>query len=374
MTIAISFMEHFISLQDPRKATHNKRHKMMDILVLTILAIICGADTWVEVEEFGEAKEEWLKTFLELPNGIPSHDTFGNFFSRLNASQLEASFLNWVKSLVKLSEGEIIAIDGKTLRGSRDKGKGRSAIHMVSAWASQNRMVLGQRKIDDKSNEITAIPELLRMLDINKATVTIDAIGCQKKIAEQIIHQGGDYVLAVKENQGALFAKIESTFTRAREKAFDAMVYSEHETTDGEHGRIEIRHYFALPMMYLHHFKLKWKGFQSIAMVESTREISGVKSREYRYYISSLPANAKQLAEAIRGHWGVENLLHWSLDVSFNEDHCRVRKGDAAENFSILRRIALNLLRKESTAKVGIKVKRSKAGWDNRYLAKVLMA
>lgn len=367
-------MEHFVSLQDPRKNTRNKLHKMMDILVLTILAIICGADTWVEVEEFGEAKEEWLKTFLELPHGIPSHDTLGNFFSRLNAKQLEASFLSWVKSLVSISEGEIVAIDGKTLRGSRDKEKGRSAIHMVSAWAQQNRMVLGQQKVEDKSNEITAIPELLKMLDINKATVTIDAIGCQKKIAEQIIQQGANYVLAVKENQGTLYKKIEKTFIQAREKRFDAMIYSDYETTDGDHGRIETRHYFALPMMYLHHFKLKWKGFQSIAMVESTREISGIKSREYRYYISSLPANAKQLGEAIRGHWGVENLLHWSLDVSFNEDHCRVRKGDAAENFSILRRIALNLLRKESTTKVGIKIKRSKAGWDNRYLAKVLMA
>jgi len=344
----------------------------MDVLVLVILAVICGADSWVDVNLFGKAKKEWLESFLELPNGIPSHDTIGDLFSRINPLELEQCFLSWIQSLVKISAGEIIAIDGKTLRRSHDKKQGQAAIHMVSAWASKNRMVLGQCKVDDKTNEITAIPKLLKLLDITGCIVTIDAMGCQRKIAEQIYGQGGDYLLAVKENQGKLETAIAELFITAQERQFDAMVYSKHKTLDKDHGRIETREYFALPMMYLHSFKLKWKGFQSVAMVKSTREINGEKSIENRYYISSLPANAEHLGEAIRRHWGVENQLHWSLDVSFREDDCRVRKGNAAENFSVIRRIALNLLRQEKTTKAGINAKRNQAGWDNRYLARVL--
>lgn len=369
------FLNHFLPLNDPRKNNRNKLHKLGDILILTILAVICGADSWVEVEEFGEDKIEWLKTFLELPHGIPSHDTIGDLFSRLSIREFEACFLNWVNSLIKVSGGDIIPIDGKTARRSHNKGAkgdGKSAIHIVSAWSMRNQMVLGQYKTDDKSNEITAIPELIKMLDITGCTVTIDAMGTQKKIAEQIHRQGGDYVLAVKENQGKLYAKVTGLFDRAEELKFSSMWYKQDETTDKKHGRIESRCYTVLPLMYLPLFKLKWKGLQSIAMVESKREIKGNVSIEKRYYISSLKPDAKVIGSIIRQHWGVENQLHWCLDITFREDDCRVRKGNAAGNFSILRHIALNLLKQETTAKVGLKIKRNKAGWNHQYLAKIL--
>lgn len=372
MAVTEHFLSHFSTLTDPRKDTHNKRHKLSDILILTILAVICGADTWVEVEAFGKEKEEWLATFLDLPNGIPSHDTIGDLYARLSVRELESSFLSWINSLVAVSDGEIIAIDGKTLRGSQNRKQGRSAIHMISAWASKNQVVLGQHQVDDKTNEITAIPKLLKMLDIEGCTVTIDAMGCQRKIAEQIYEQGGDYVLAVKENQGSLYTRITSVFSSMQGKQLDAMWYRQHKTIDGDHGRVETRNYTVLPLMYLPQFKLKWKGLQSIAMVESIREVGENTSIEKRYYISSLAPDAKIIGNAIRGHWKVENQLHWSLDVMFDEDHCRVRKGNAAGNFAIIRHIALNLLKQEQSAKVGIKVKRRKAGWSEKYLAKVL--
>ncbi len=369
------FLNHFLSLNDPRKNTRNKLHKLGDMLILTILAVICGADSWVEVEEFGEAKIKWLKTFLELPYGIPSHDTIGDLFSRLSIREFETCFLSWVNSLVKISGGDIIPIDGKTVRRSHNKGEkgnGKSAVHIVSAWSTQNQMVLGQYKTDDKSNEITAIPELLKMLDIAGCTVTIDAMGTQKKIAEQIHKQGGDYVLAVKENQGKLHKKVTHLFDQAEEIQFASMWYKQNETTNKKHGRVESRRYTVFPLMYLPQFKLKWKGLRSIAMVESKREIKGKVSIEKRYYISSHEPDAEIIGSAIRQHWGVENQLHWCLDITFREDDCRVRKGNAAGNFSILRHIALNLLKQETTTKVGLKIKRHKAGWDHRYLAKIL--
>jgi predicted transposase YbfD/YdcC len=370
-----NFSAHFASLTDPRKNNHNKHHKLGDILILTILAVICGADSWVEIEEFGKDKIEWLKTFLELPHGIASHDTIGDLFARLSIREFESCFLSWINSLVKISGGDIIPIDGKTARRSHNKGEkgdGKSAIHVVSAWSTRNQMVLGQYKTDEKSNEITAIPELLKMLDIAGCTVTIDAIGTQKKIAEQIHNQGGDYVLAVKENQGKLYERVTSLFDRAEEIKFASMWYKANETIDKKHGRIESRRYIVLPLMYLPQFKLKWKGLQSIAMVESKREISGKVSIEKRYYISSLKPDAEIIGSAIRQHWSVENQLHWCLDIAFREDDCRVRKGNAAGNFSILRHIALNLLKQEKTAKVGLKIKRSKAGWNHQYLTKIL--
>lgn len=372
MSTVENLLSHFSSITDPRKENHNKRHQLGDILVLTILAVICGADNWVEVETFGNEKIEFLNSFLELPHGIPSHDTLGDVFARLSIRELENSFLSWINALVESKNGEIIAIDGKTLRRSHNRKKGQGAIHMVSAWASRNQLVLGQRQVDDKSNEITAIPELLKMLDIEGCTITIDAMGCQKKIAEQIYEQGGDYVLAVKENQGKLHEKIEHLFADGEAKSYEAMWYRQHITIDGGHGRVETRNYTVLPMMYLPFFKLKWKGLQSIAMVESVREIGDERTTERRYFISSLAADAKIISEAIRQHWTIENQLHWSLDMSFNEDNCRVRKGNAAGNLSIIRHIALNLLKHESSAKVGIKIKRRKAGWSQQYLAKVL--
>jgi len=366
-----SFLEHFDGLNDPRKNNHNKRHELKDILIITILAVICGADTWIDIEYFGKCKQEWLQKFLTLPNGIPSHDTINRVFSLLSAKQFEECFLNWINSLVEVSQGEIISIDGKTVRGSRGKNK---AIHMVSAWANKNQMVLGQRKVDGKSNEITAVPELLKQLDITDCIITIDAMGCQRKIANQIKEQTADYVLAVKDNQKKLHQAMKKTFEFAEKKNYEAMVYSEHEIVEGDHGRIETRRYVALPLMYLWQFKLKWKGLKSLVMVDSERvdKSTGEIQKEKRYYISSLSAEAKKLGEAIRLHWGVENGLHWSLDVSFNEDQNRTRTGNAAENLSIVRRIALNLLKADKTVKAGIVTKRKKAGWDHRYLATLL--
>lgn len=377
MSLSNQFLSHFEVLQDPRKESHLKRHLLTDILVLTILAVICGADSWVEVEEFGEEKEDWLKTFLTLKHGIPSHDTIGRVFASLSTRELEECFMKWVHSLVQVTNGEIIAIDGKTVRGSRTtkKGESPSAIHMVSAWASQQNMVLGQRQVDEKSNEITAIPALLKMLDIKGGIVTIDAMGCQRKIATKIIDQGADYVLAVKDNQGDLHQKIIELFEKVEQKNWQDIWHKQAETIDGGHGRIETRRYSVLPVMYFPWMaSQKWKGLQSLVMVERTREIKDKISYEKHYYISSLKPDADIIGAAIRGHWCIENKLHWSLDVAFREDDCRVRSGNSASNFSIIRHIALNLLKNEKSSKVGIKIKRSKAGWNNTYLAKVLNA
>jgi len=350
---------------------------LTDILALTILAVICGADSWVEVEEFGEEKEDWLKTFLILKHGIPSHDTIGRVFASISTRELEECFMKWVHSLVQVTNGEIIAIDGKTVRGSRTtkKGESPSAIHMVSAWAAQQNMVLGQRQVDEKSNEITAIPALLKMLDIKGGIVTIDAMGCQRKIATKIIDQGADYVLAVKDNQGDLHQKIIELFEKVEQKNWQDIWHKKAETIDGGHGRVETRHYSVLPIMYFPWLaSQKWKGLQSLIMVERTREIKDKISYEKHYYISSLKPDAEKIGAAIRSHWCIENKLHWSLDVAFREDDCRVRIGNAASNFAIIRHIALNLLKNEKSSKVGIKIKRSKAGWNNTYLAKVLNA
>ena len=382
MTLSSQFLSHFEVLQDPRKESHLKRHLLMDILVLTILAVICGAvicgaDSWVEVEEFGEEKEEWLKTFLTLMHGIPSHDTIGRVFASLSTRALEECFMKWVHSLVQVTNGEIIAIDGKTVRGSRTtkKGESPSAIHMVSAWAAQQNMVLGQRQVDEKSNEITAIPALLKMLDIKGGIVTIDAMGCQRKIATKIIDQGADYVFTVKDNQGDLHQKMIELFEKVEQKNWQDIWHKQSETVDGGHGRVETRRYSVLPVMYLPWMaSQKWQGLQSLVMVERTREINDKISYEKHYYISSLKPNADIIGDAIRSHWCIENKLHWSLDVAFREDQCRVRTGNAASNFAIIRHIALNLLKNEKSSKVGIKIKRSKAGWNNTYLAKVLAA
>jgi len=373
-TEPLQFFDYFSDLKDPRIENRNKRYSLHHLLILVILGVICGADSWVEIEAFGKAKKDFFKTRFGL-NRIPSHDTLGDLFARLNPAQLQKCFLSWIGSVMQVSKGEIIAIDGKTLRGSYQKGGERQgAIHMVSAWASRSRLVLGQRKVDDKSNEITAIPELLKVLDIQGCTVTIDAMGCQQQIATQIRQQGGDYVLAVKENQGKLHSKLVYLFNEAKKIEWKAMWYRRHETLDGDHGRIETRRYTVLPVMYLPQFKSKWKDLKNVVMVESIRMHKSKEKMEAdtRYYITSLPADAKLIGEAIRRHWSIENNLHWSLDVAFREDESRVRRGNAAENLAVIRHIALNLLKQESSAKVGIKIKRSKAGWDESYLAKVL--
>lgn len=367
----LSIAEHFKAVEDPR-IERSKEHLLIDILTIAILAVICGADGWVGIETYGKAKHKWLETFLALPNGIPSHDTFARVFAQLEPEQLQACFLSWVRSVCRMTEGEVIAIDGKTVRRSYDAGKGKGAIHMVSAWASQNRLVLGQRKVDDKSNEITAIPELLKVLDLHGCIVTIDAMGTQKAIANQITAQGGDYVLALKGNQGNLFEDVQQIFEQAQANDFEGIEHDFYETLDAGHGRIEKRRCWSLGQVEWLIDAEKWTGFTSIAMVEALRQWEGETSREVRYYISSLAPDAQCLAEAIRTHWSIENPLHWVLDVAFREDECRIRSGHAPENFALLRHLALSALNQEKTANVGVKNKRLRAGWDDNYLLKVL--
>lgn len=375
METGIGILRVFTGLDDPRREKHSSRHLLIDILVLTILAVICGADNWVAVEKFGDSKIDWLKTFLKLPHGIPSHDTIGNLFSRLDPKQFQDCFLRWINELFDFSGGEIIAIDGKTLRHSYDTAAGRPAIHMVSAWACKNRLVLGQIKTETKSNEVTAIPELLRRLDLVGSVVSIDAMGCQKKIAKQIIAQGGNYVFNLKGNQSKLHQDV-ALFLESYvdKKQCQKTIVNTATTVDGEHGRIETRRYWVTEeIKWLEQYD-SWAGFKSIGMVEyeSIAKATGECSIERRFFINSIPADVSRFSEAVRHHWGIENGLHWCLDVGFDEDNSRVRKDRAPENFAVIRHIALNLLKQESTARTGIKNKRLMAGWDHSYLAKLL--
>ena len=365
----ISILEQFSQLKDPR-VDRTKRHKLIDVIAIAICAVICGANGWTDVELFGRSKREWLKGFLELPNGIPSHDTFGRVFSMLDAEVFERCFMEWVSAVSESVEGDVVAIDGKTLRRSHDRGAGKSALHLVSAWSSANRLVLGQRKVDGHSNEITAIPELLRSLDVSGCVVTTDAMGCQKKVADAIVEGDADYVLALKGNQRELYADVKDTFLQWDESAGDF-----YEKVEKSHGRIEKRRCWSVTdrecIEYLND-KGEWRGLSGVAMVECERVSEGVSSSQARYYISSLRVDAKGMLERARAHWGIENSMHWVLDMGFREDESRVRKGNSAENMSILRRMAMNLLRRDKSVKVGIEAKRKRAGWDEMYLRKVL--
>ncbi len=369
----ISIAEHFSQVKDPRR--HHVEHLLVEIIIIAICAVICGADSWVEVAEFGKAKQAWLQTFLLLPNGIPSHDTFGRVFGQIDPRSFQESFINWVNAVNRATAGQIIAIDGKRLRRSHDGRLGKQAIHMVSAWANEARLVLGQVKTDEKSNEITAIPQLLELLALRGCIVTIDAMGCQTEIAQKIVAAGGDYVLALKGNQGTLHDEVKDLFAYAREIEFKDVKHDFTQTIDKGHGRIEVRRYWTISdpeFITFLNSKGKWAGLQSIGMVESQRTLAGRVSIEVRYYISSLPGEAVQLATAVRTHWEIENKVHWVLDIAFREDLSRVRHGFAAENFAVLRHTALNLLQHETSAKCGIKAKRLKAGWNEDYLLKVL--
>jgi predicted transposase YbfD/YdcC len=370
--ISRSIEAHFQGLQDPRRHTLNQRHKFIDILVIAICGAICGANDWVAVATFGKAKEDWLRTFLELPHGIPSHDTFTDVFTKLSPEQFQQCFISWVSSLVTLFPGEVVAIDGKTLRHSYDAQDSRAAIHMVSAWASQNSLVLGQLKTDAKSNEITAIPQLLDALELAGCLVTIDAMGCQKKIAAKIVEKGADYLLALKENHPTLYEAVTGYFTSAtaQEEFNTALDFAE--TEDRNHGRIECRRCWVTSDIAWLDQRVLWKDLQTLVMIESERHVNGKMSIEHRYYLSSATGTASTFLNATRQHWSIENSLHWVLDVAFREDDIRIRKGYGAENFAILRHIALNLLKQEQTTTVGVQNKRLKAGWDHTYLEKVL--
>jgi predicted transposase YbfD/YdcC len=362
----------FSQLKDPR-VNRTKKHLLSDILTLAICAVICGADGWVQVALFGRTKRKWFGTFLELPNGIPSHDTFGRVFAALDPSAFEECFMKWIAGLAQSSAGRLIAIDGKTIRRSLDTTHGKAAIHMIHAWSEANHMVLGQVATDAKSNEITAIPELLKLLDLQGAIVTIDAAGCQKKIAQRIIEQGGDYLLQLKGNQGSLHKETAELFDQCLTDDCHGIAYSTASTTDKGHGRIEQRKIWATSEVNWFAEKGKWKNLRSLIRVQAQRTMNGKTSSEYRYYISSLSAdNASRLLGYIRGHWGVENGLHWCLDINFREDDCRIRQGHAAENFARLSRIALNLLKAQTQHKVGIKTKRLCCGWSHDYLFRVL--
>jgi predicted transposase YbfD/YdcC len=372
--VSAAIEHHFGNLTDPR-VDRTKLHKLLDILVIAICAVIGSADTWEDVEEFGKAKIKWFQTFLELPNGIPSHDTFTRVFARLDPQQFEASFISWMGTITEVLGGQVIAIDGKVLRRSHDRGIGKAAIDMVSAWASANRLVLGQVKVDDKSNEITAIPQLLQALEVAGCIVTIDAMGCQTEIAREIIEREADYVLALKENQGRLYEDVQLLFEDLEKSQYKAYAFDYEETSDNGHGRIETRQCWTISdpevLKYLRGAE-NWKNLRTVSRIRSRRQLGEEVSCEDRYHIASI-TGAKPILRAVRTHWSIENELHWTLDIAFDEDHCRVRKDHGPENFAVLRHIALNLLKQEKTCKRGIKGKRLLAAWKEEYLLKVLV-
>ena len=365
---------HFSNLEDPR-VRGRIGHHLLDIIVIAICGVICGADSWVEVETFGRAKEKWLKSFLQLPNGIPSHDTFGRVFAQLDAEDFQMHFMEWVRSVEEVTKGQVIAIDGETVRRSHDRVNGRGAIHLVSAWATKNQLMLGQRKVDVKSNEITAIPELLRLLDVSGCIVTIDAMGCHKDIAAQIVEQDGYYVLAVKKNQRTLYKRIKELFDYAEKEGYRAVECDSVKTVNKGHGRVEIRQCWAISdpdFLFYVQDRIDWPYLQTIVKVVGKRRIGKEETSETRYYITNLESNASRLLQAVRRHWSIENSCHWVLDIAFREDESRIRQGHSAQNFAMLRRIAMTLLKRDATTKRGIKTKRFKAALDENYLRKLL--
>jgi len=367
----VPIREHFASLTDPRCT--NARHQLLDILVLAICAVRCGAEGWEDIEEYGDAQAEWFKQVLDVPHGMPSHDTLRRVLARLDPDEFTRCFLSWTQALSERSAGEIVAIDGKTRRRSFDRAASKAAIPMVSAWAKTNRLVLGQLKVDDKSHEITAIPKLFTLLDLQGCIVTIDAMGCQKDMAHTIIQQAADYVLALKDHHPTLYEDVTLFLQDAKAHNRGQVAYQGEETVDADHGRVEIRTYWITSDIAWLGAKASWPSLHSIGRGESRREVGDHVTEETRYSWTSLPCDAMQCAKAVREHWGIENSLHWVLDVSFREDDCRIRKEKGAQNFAVLRHIALKLLQRESDHKRGIKARRKRAGWDRQYLILVLM-
>jgi predicted transposase YbfD/YdcC len=369
-TSSISIMEHFGKLKDPR-IERTKRHLLLDIIGLSICAIISGAEGWVDIERYGRSKIDFLKQFLQLPNGIPSHDTIERVFRSLKPEAFQECFLSWVAALQQEVGLKQIALDGKTARRSFDKKAGRSALHVVSAWCVENHLFLGQEAVDSKSNEITAIPRLLQLLSLKGALVTIDAMGCQKEIAAQVVDAKGDYLLQAKENQPTLYADIKEYFLRLPDDPVARARGRSYSTKEVSHGRQEERHYFITAAPDSLRTGHEWKGLQAIGQVVSFTERNGALQSETRYYITSCAPTVKRFAQAVRGHWGIENSLHWVLDVTYDEDRSRIQENQSRENFALLRRITTSLIKREGT-KESVRGKRKLAGWCDSMLLKIL--
>jgi predicted transposase YbfD/YdcC len=375
-----SLVAHFAQVPDPR-INRRRDHDLIDILVIGVCTLLCAGETFNDMEDFGKAKLDWFKTFLSLRNGIPSHDTFNRVFAALDPKEFLDCFLRWTQSLREAVPQEIVALDGKALR--RALNKDQRVKYVVSAWAESNGLVLGQLKVADKSNEITAVPELLRVLELSGCIVTTDAMGCQKKIAKEIIEADADYVLAFKGNQETVHEEVKSFLDATlleqqtprppgAQRSKLAATLASLETVEKDHGRLEIRRYYQSDQLDWFADRPKWEGLKSVGMVESHREVDGKTTVERRYYLASLPLGVETFARAVRSHWGVENKVHWIMDVCFREDQSRARAGYAAENLATLRRLALNLLKREKTKKRGIRGKQLNAGWDHAYLLRLL--
>jgi len=364
----------FGDIEDPR-VTGRCVYPLIEVLTIAVCAVIAGAEGWTDIETFGKSKELWLSEFLELENGIPSHDTFGDVFAIIDGETFQRSFIRWVERVFTVTEGQVVAIDGKTARRSYQDGGKKGAIHMVRAWASENGITLGQRKVDEKSNEITAIPELLDLLNVTGCIVTIDAMGCQKKIAQKIRDNKADYVLSLKENQGKLFQDVVDGFAYADQVDFADMRHDYFKSVEKSHGRIEIRQCWVIadPVVFEHirHYE-DWADLQSIVRVHRERRIGDKIEQETAYYISSLDPNAQQILHVTRAHWSIENCLHWVLDVTFREDDSRIRHQNAPQNMAVLRDIALNIL-KQDTSKGSLKQKRYRAALDDAFLLQLLL-
>lgn len=369
-----ALLAHFATLEDPR-LERTKLHPLTNILTIAICAVICGAESWDDIAAFGEARAMWFGGFLDLTHGIPAHDTFNRVFAALDPEHLQSCCLSWAHALTTILPAQVIALDGKTVRRSHDRHTGKAAIHLVSAWAATNRLVLTQRMVDDKSNEITAIPEVLRALALTGCLVTIDAMGCQRAIAHQMLDQGGDYVLALKGNQPTLAAAVEECFTQAQGSGCTGVHHTADAVVDKGHGRLELRRRWVITdpdvlawVQETHH----WPGLQGIGMVQTERRLADRTTIGTRTYLLSRPRTARALGEAVRSHWGIENQVHWVLDMTFHEDQSRIRQGAAATNMSVLRHIALNVVRHHPRKRLSIRTRRLVAGWDAAYLLELL--